>query len=210
MDPWNGSGTTTTVGASKGITTYGLDLNPAMAVIARARLVPTVIQESLAPIAKEIIKASERDTPQTRDIEPLCGWLRRPAATTFRAIQHGIHVVLVPGLMTELDVALDPNQVVQDLPLLACFFYAALFATSRDSLARFRTSNPSWLRYPRSPFERVSPSTTSIHHTFESRVAFLSERLTLSSDTQSLLARIQSGNVLGLKTKTKYGGCVVT
>ena len=36
-DPWNGSGTTTLVGAELGLKSYGLDINPAMNLIATAR-----------------------------------------------------------------------------------------------------------------------------------------------------------------------------
>ena len=39
LDPWNGSGTTTTVAAELGLECVGVDLNPAMVVVARAALI---------------------------------------------------------------------------------------------------------------------------------------------------------------------------
>jgi len=38
LDPWNGSGTTTAVAKQGGLTSIGIDINPALAVVARARL----------------------------------------------------------------------------------------------------------------------------------------------------------------------------
>lgn len=38
LDPWNGSGTTTTVAKQGGLTSIGIDINPALAIVARARL----------------------------------------------------------------------------------------------------------------------------------------------------------------------------
>ncbi|WP_082190555.1 DNA methyltransferase [Bradyrhizobium pachyrhizi] len=38
LDPWNGSGTTTSVANGAGLTAVGIDINPAMAVVAKARL----------------------------------------------------------------------------------------------------------------------------------------------------------------------------
>ena len=38
LDPWNGSGTTTTVAKQAGLSSIGIDINPAMAVVAKARL----------------------------------------------------------------------------------------------------------------------------------------------------------------------------
>ena len=41
LDPWNGSGTTTSACANRGLSSAGVDISPALTVIARARLVPT-------------------------------------------------------------------------------------------------------------------------------------------------------------------------
>jgi DNA methylase len=38
LDPWNGSGTTTAVAGRAGLISIGVDINPAMAVVAKARL----------------------------------------------------------------------------------------------------------------------------------------------------------------------------
>ena len=70
LDPWNGSGTTTAVGAVRGIVCTGIDINPAMTVIAKARLTPITVRESLVPIAREILQAG--------DVVRLPAWDRDP------------------------------------------------------------------------------------------------------------------------------------
>ncbi|WP_410712175.1 DNA methyltransferase [Bradyrhizobium sp. BEA-2-5] len=45
LDPWNGSGTTTSVANGAGLTAVGIDINPAMAVVAKARLSPTTTKD---------------------------------------------------------------------------------------------------------------------------------------------------------------------
>src|SRR5690349_13474364 len=56
FDPWNGSGTTTYVASRLGLAAQGVDVNPAMVVVARARLLPCSEADSLSPIAREIAK----------------------------------------------------------------------------------------------------------------------------------------------------------
>jgi hypothetical protein len=47
LDPWNGSGTTTAVARRAGMESVGIDLNPALAVVARARLAtPADLEEA--------------------------------------------------------------------------------------------------------------------------------------------------------------------
>ena len=50
LDPWNGSGTTTYAASQLGHTAIGLDLNPVMIVIARARMLSPSEANSLLPL----------------------------------------------------------------------------------------------------------------------------------------------------------------
>lgn len=51
LDPWNGTGTTTVVAASKNVPAIGFDVNPALVVVSRARLL-----ERRQAIAAEITR----------------------------------------------------------------------------------------------------------------------------------------------------------
>ena len=56
LDPWNGSGTTTAVAAAQGYEAVGLDRNPALVTIAKARhLSLGSVRESLEPLLAEVI-----------------------------------------------------------------------------------------------------------------------------------------------------------
>jgi hypothetical protein len=55
MDPWNGSGTTTSFAALNGYRAVGFDLNPVMAVVAKARLLPQCEIVSVAPLLADIL-----------------------------------------------------------------------------------------------------------------------------------------------------------
>ncbi|MCH7544281.1 MAG: DNA methylase, partial [Proteobacteria bacterium] len=54
LDPWLGSGTTSEVATKMGYQIRGFDLNPAMLLVARARLLPTEAAENIATLVKRI------------------------------------------------------------------------------------------------------------------------------------------------------------
>lgn len=65
LDPWNGSGTTTSIAGRNGLASIGIDINPAMAVVAMARLAS---QKHLAA-ARGILANSGRTLSQKFLIE---------------------------------------------------------------------------------------------------------------------------------------------
>jgi hypothetical protein len=180
LDPWNGSGTTTAACFTKGLVTYGIDINPALTVIARARLTPQSVSESLTPIGMEIVRASRRSSRPPEPGDPLAAWLHATSISALRAIQSAIHKVL-----SEIDDRLGPaalGQQVMSAPLLVAFYYAALFITTRDLLEPFRTTNPTWHIHPRNSRGRLRPSETRIVSTFLGRIRYLAERLSVPGD----------------------------
>ena len=60
LDPWNGSGTTTFAAAQLGFSAIGLDLNPVMVIVSRARTLPFSEVDSLVPLAKDILKGAQK------------------------------------------------------------------------------------------------------------------------------------------------------
>ena len=54
LDPWNGSGTTTCVASTTGISSLGLDLNPALTVIAQGRMVDPASSKSLLSLGSDL------------------------------------------------------------------------------------------------------------------------------------------------------------
>ena len=181
LDPWNGSGTTTAVGAARGLRSSGVDVNPVLTVIAKARLTPRSISDSLVPLGAKIIEHAQSSSTRLSEFErdPLHDWMRRDSAITARAIEGAILGVLADQELGSSRVGIV--QMADSLPTLACFYYTALFAAIRDLLRRFRASNPTWMTPPKHRRNRVNPSWETMAQGFTTRVAYFSKRLSLKS-----------------------------
>jgi hypothetical protein len=164
MDPWNGSGTTTSSAALNGCKAIGFDLNPVMAVVAKARLLPQHEVASIAPLLAGILKkaALARGRPDVGD--PLQIWFAPDAAIAVRRIEQAIYRLLVS---TDDGGPLDS---IQDLSSIASFFYVALFGAVRYLLRRFKGSNPTWITRPRTANSRSRPAASSVRTCFASYV----------------------------------------
>ena len=193
VDPWNGSGTTTAVAAGRNVTSMGIDVNPALSVVARARLTPKSITDSLVPIAADIAAAAERSTPTSRESDPLSAWLGPAATNEIRRLQRAIHVVTAADDALEVDLYLGDETAPSRLPLITAFFYSVLFAATRDLLRPFRGSNPTWMVAPSSPHKRLRPGAKTIRGRFLERTVYLSSRLQVSRPDSNELTSIRTG-----------------
>lgn len=165
LDPWNGSGTTTYTATSLGLNSIGIDLNPVMIIVARARLLPLSEADHLLPLAKTIISHARSALPTLKQDDALLGWFNPATATFLRGIEQNIRRSLV-GSMTK-----SPDGVHLDrISGTAATLYVALFATCRRLVAPFRTSNPTWLRIPKASEKRIGASLAAIAKDFLSNV----------------------------------------
>ena len=210
LDPWNGSGTTTAVAALRGLASTGIDINPVATIVARARLTPTTIKDSLVPLAEEICIAAGRSAPPNRTAEPLAAWLRHPAVRMFRSLQHAIHAVLTSDGSLEHGLINEHGPGADSLGVLPAFYYTALFATARDILRPFRASNPTWLKYPSSHRHRISPTSERIADAFLDRVRYLADRLTVPDSGASATTSIRTGSALDLDGEDKFDCCLTS
>lgn len=141
LDPWNGTGTTTVVAAGRSTASFGFDINPAAVVVARARLLDDSVDESLEALTNNI---TSRAHPERLKDDPLSFWFSADAAAQLRALQIGIHRLLVDSS----DADADPTAGVNNLSSLAAFFYVALFRTVRQLIAPTAGTNPTWWKRP--------------------------------------------------------------
>jgi SAM-dependent methyltransferase len=167
IDPWNGSGTTTAVADELGVRAWGGDINPAMVVIAKARLLGWRVRPSEISLCDAIIESSRSPVlSQSGGDEPLRSWFRGEAASQVRALERAIASLLDPGSSSgELAVSR-----VGVLSPLAAFFYLALFRTVRRLLKPFRCNNPTWIRRPKDDHHRLFPTPQTIHEFFRRNV----------------------------------------
>jgi hypothetical protein len=174
MDPWNGSGTTTSSAALNGCKSIGFDLNPVMAVVAKARLLPQHEVPSIAPLLADVLEKAALARGGSGVTDPLRTWFSPDAAASVRCIERSIYGLLVSA--TRAGGALDS---VEDLSSLAAFFYLALFRAVRSMLHRFEGSNPTWITRPRTPNSRIRPPASHVRESFARCVG----QMVLSSST---------------------------
>jgi DNA modification methylase len=208
IDPWNGSGTTTVVCARRGFASAGTDVNPALVIIGRARVTPRSVSDSLLPLGQEIVEAAERHRHEVQPSDPLQVWLRPSAVEHVRALQWAIHSVLsdVPS------PTMTTRALAEGLPLLACFYYSALFAMTRDLLSRFRATNPTWLRMPETSRQRIAPNWQIMTSRFLGRVEYLRARLSVAGvpdNSQKTDIRMTSATTLPFKSAS-FGAAVTS
>jgi hypothetical protein len=204
LDPWNGSGTTTAVAAAQGYETIGLDRNPALVTIAKARhLSLSSVKESLEPLLAEVITIAKSLTRKVRDNadnEELSLWFGDTSAARLRATERAIHRVLVDDDTSEILV--EPVDPVSLSPL-ASFFYCILFTGVRHFTAPFRTSNPTWIRSAKTESERLEVEWPVIEAHLVQAMNDLADRLIDSMPDTPPPFHLYEGSVEKLKLNRK-------
>jgi hypothetical protein len=161
FDPWNGSGTTTFAATTHALHSIGLDLNPAMVVIAKARLLPISEADSIEPLGLKIIEIAQANTEATDRDDPLQIWFGKGNTKTIRSIERSIRNHLVGSL------TLSNGQLhLDNLSSLAATNYVALFSVCRELAHKFRSTNPTWLRYPRTDESKPRYNNERIYEEF--------------------------------------------
>ena len=188
LDPWNGSGTTTTAAHEHGIDSTGIDINPAMILVAKAKLLSPGIAESLVPLATDVAKNARRSELPQPDDEPLEEWFSPASARSLRAIADAICTLTTPHTASR---TLYQSDSVAHLSDLTAFLFVALFRTTRSLLSRFQASNPTWIKSPQLSSNRLRTSLNTITHNFLQHVSSMTAGiapLTPCANTRIILA----------------------
>jgi len=173
LDPWNGTGITTQVAYDAGLAAAGYDINPAMVLVAKARLLDSTVADSLESLGRDIVRKAARATSaDSSDHEPLDAWLSPGSARELRKIERAVQRLLIDH---RHPCHLFARQSFSDVSSLAAFFYVALFRTLRELLASFRSSNPTWIRQPRVKASRLRPKAAKLRSLFLSHVKGMTE-----------------------------------
>jgi SAM-dependent methyltransferase len=156
-DPWNGSGSTTSAAAALGLRAYGLDINPVMVLVARARLLPASEWSSLRPLSRRILQhARALDVEAGND--SLGEWFTAETASYIRRLERSVRDHLVESEGSPMTVG--------SLSALASTFYVALFSAARALSTKFKSSNPTWLRVAKKPEDLVKCDRTDVERCF--------------------------------------------
>lgn len=164
MDPWNGSGTTTTAAAKLGIGSQGFDLNPVMVIAAKARQNVGIVREDFQRFVLKIIKHASRVRLTTVDRDPLTTWFRSESACRLRQIEQAIQLNFLSHIIRQ---PLAIRSTYGGVPDLMAFYYTVLFRTIRALLTDFSASNPTWIKKPKTLAQRLNPGKGVIDSRFE-------------------------------------------
>jgi DNA methylase len=185
LDPWNGSGTTTYTATSLGLNSIGIDLNPVMIIVARARLLPPSEADHLRPLAATILSHAHSAPLALAPDDALLGWFDPATAAFVRGIEQNIRRSLV-GSMTK-----SPDGVHLDrISGTAATLYVALFAACRRLVAPFRSSNPTWLRAPKADDPRIAASKAAIARDFGNNVRGMTAALVDKREADQRLKKL--------------------
>jgi hypothetical protein len=184
LDPWNGSGTTTTVCSAQNVPSRGFDLNPAMVVVAKARLLDANVAGSLPPLLEQVLSAAANYASAQGSTDPLCQWFRPATAARIRAIADSVQTLLVAN--TETARMVDINAISS----IAAFFFVMLFRLVRQAARSLATSNPTWIR-------SSVPAAEKLQLKFDVLAKFMREDLKRIQllDRQELQLRRASANI---------------
>ena len=177
FDPWNGSGTTTYAAAREGFRSLGLDINPVMILVSKARLLPPSEADSLLPLAEQVIQASRLQLEIAHD-DPLLQWFGPSTALAIRGLERTICKSVV-GQMTQ---AIDGTHL-ENISCIAAALYVALFSVCRDLASKFRSSNPTWIKTPRHGVRRKYKSRHLIENAYRIRIAAMGQSLLALRET---------------------------
>jgi DNA modification methylase len=127
VDPWNGAGTTTTTAAMNGRAALGLDINPAMVIVARAKLSTLEDAERAIRWVSRLTKVAHRYVGS----DMLQRWFSRQGAA------------LVRGLSVRI---WQRSRSIDEITCSQAILMVALFNVCRARTRHLRTSNPTWHR----------------------------------------------------------------
>lgn len=168
LDPWTGTGLTNRVAHGLGISSIGLDINPAMATVAKANLIINNYSLSIKPICSEIINKvkNERVTELYSETDPLLQWFDYNSVNILRMLDYAIYKFLANEKNRE-NITID----ITKLSNIASFFYIAVFKITKKLIRlKYPTSNPSWIKTPKKNDEKISISKHKILELFNIEV----------------------------------------
>lgn len=143
LDPWNGAGTTTLMASMAGYQSIGIDLNPVMKIIAKAK---QATKEIISDIDLRLAGLSTIRLRKLRDDDPLRYWFLDSGVRAIRKVER---LIIRGHIHTSI------SEKVNSLSAGDCLLYVALFNCVRMHLKNFIPSNPTWIKKPKSELDKI-------------------------------------------------------
>ena len=180
FDPMNGSGTTTLVAQQIGLLAVGNELNPAMAIISRAKDAAFAGKSQATDMARKVAELASKRRYEGSPDEHTHSWIPPKAFVDLKRLDAEINALGDPALLPldERLSAMFSDQV--DIPggRESDLLRAALLMTARRTSTAKDSKNPTWLKPGSSPspghfdvfeeFQRIASNMVSdIAETFD-------------------------------------------
>lgn len=152
LDPWNGTGTTTTCASVRGIKSIGVDINPVMYVVAKAKMfaIDMITQNSWENTTDKEGKAEAH----IKQSDPLCKWFSRKTVRCIRSLEQN---------MLNKQVYSQRVQYAKDrfefLDAKDSYIYLCFFLLLRKYCEKLYGSNPTWIKANADPLICVDYNT---------------------------------------------------
>ena len=172
LDPWNGSGTTTYTASRMGFNSIGVDVNPAMVIVAAGRAL-TADDVAQLPTLLEAVRAGLGAGRHANALDdPLTSWFHPKMTADVRRVERCVWQAIAHRVPGRVRHALERTQV----PRVISLFYTALFEALKRYALPYRTSNPTWVAArPRGSGE-VNVSRTELRLRLQVRILELAAR----------------------------------
>ncbi|MBI5648604.1 MAG: hypothetical protein HY962_16860 [Ignavibacteriae bacterium] len=205
IDPWNGSGTTSLVALQNHKHAVGYDINPAMSIIARARLAPKMKFEALEDLIDRVLQYASAINLEIAIDDMLLDWLKPRTASLVRKIEKAINIYLDCG---ETNFERGNIRRHDDMPLFKALLYCGLFSTVKQILAAFKTTNPMWHAVPSTTAELILVSSAELSNKFKDAVLRLNDKLVVDVNILESVAytiKTESASSIPLATGSVCG-----
>mgnify|MGYP000093024786 CR=1 FL=1 len=167
LDPWSGTGLTSLMAKQLGYSSTGIDINPAMTVIAKANNISREIALSILSISKDITKKfSFVKVKLHRTDDPLNLWFDEYSVCIIRSLELLVYKLLVQN-EGRCSLSVDESMLCS----LASFFYVVLFKIVKNLVReKFASSNPTWIKVARNDIEKISITKSFLREKFDNQV----------------------------------------
>ena len=203
LDPWNGSGTTTFAAGSLGFKAVGLDINPTMVLIAKARLSNLSQYRILNRFCDQIRNSDLGDLKLHAESDSLTQWFDNVTAARLRVLQNLL------GLALPRRSRLPTY--VESLPVDKSLRYVSLFKLVRILTKGFVSSNPTWVRLAKSSKDRLSYTSEQLLNAYREVVKKMYRpTYYIPSDVRKTISILCADSREVQAHVTEQVGCIVT